>query len=114
MIEQKDGSGSGMIDEQIVKALECCSEECKCNDCSYDGDCIKELTTDALALVKRQMAEIRSLEYTLLGVMHFVDKWLEGEELEQDEVSRAITMREKTLRIIENLQAEIAEKERKV
>lgn len=46
------------------------------------------------------------LEYTLLGVMHSVDKWLEGEELEQDEVKRAITMREKTLQIVEKLTAE--------
>ena len=42
------------------------------------------------------------LEYTLLGVMHSVDKWLDGDELNQDEVNRAITMREKTLRIVEN------------
>lgn len=52
-------------------------------------------------------AELDKLEYTLLGVMHSVDKWLEGDELEQDEVNRAITMREKTLRIIETLKSEI-------
>ena len=39
--------------------------------------------------------------------MHSVDKWLDGAELEQDEVNRAATMREKTLRIIEEKQAEI-------
>jgi hypothetical protein len=46
--------------------------------------------------------------YTLVGVMHSVDKWLEGDELKADEVNRAATMREKTLRIIESLQAENA------
>lgn len=46
--------------------------------------------------------------YVLLGVMHAVDKWLDGDELKQDEVNRAATMREKTLRIIENLQADNA------
>lgn len=51
--------------------------------------------------------EVDKLEYTLLGVMHCVDKWLDGDELEQDEVNRAITMRENTLRIVENLQAEV-------
>ena len=51
--------------------------------------------------------EVDKLEYTLLGVMHSVDKWLDGDELEQDEVNRAITMRENTLRIVENLQAEV-------
>ena len=52
-------------------------------------------------------SEADKLEYTLLGVMHCVDKWLDGDELEQDEVNRAITMRENTLRIVENLQAEV-------
>lgn len=40
--------------------------------------------------------------YIIRGVMHSVDKWLDGKELEQDEVNRAVTMREKTLRIIES------------
>lgn len=55
------------------------------------------------------MDKISELEYTLLGVMHSVDKWLDGEELNHDEVTRAATMREKTLQIVEKL---IAEKER--
>lgn len=53
-------------------------------------------------------SEVDKLEYTLLGVMHSVDKWLDGDELEQDEVNRAITMREKTLRIIESAKSEVA------
>ena len=52
-------------------------------------------------------AEVDKLEYTLAGVMHSVDKWLDGDELKQDEVNRAITMREKTLRIIENAKSEV-------
>ena len=52
--------------------------------------------------------ETDTLEYTLMGVMHSVDKWLDGDELNQDEVNRAITMREKTLRIIENAKTEVA------
>lgn len=40
--------------------------------------------------------------YIILGVMHSVDKWLDGKELEQDEVNRAVTMREKVLRIIDS------------
>ena len=47
------------------------------------------------------MNEKEQLELTLSGVMRVVDKWLDGEELEQDEVTRAITMREKTLKIAE-------------
>lgn len=60
----------------------------------------------ALELIKEQKQKIDELEYILLGVMHSVDKWLDGDELEQDEVNRAITMREKTLQIIEKQQAE--------
>ena len=40
------------------------------------------------------------LELTLEGVMWNVDKWLEGKELEQDPVNRAITMREKLLKLL--------------
>ena len=53
-------------------------------------------------------SEVDNLEYTLMGVMHSVDKWLDGDELKQDEVNRAIAMREKTLRIIESVKIEVA------
>lgn len=49
------------------------------------------------------------LDLTLTGVMHFVDKWLDGEELERDEVNRAAAMREKTLKIIEELRSSVVE-----
>lgn len=52
---------------------------------------------------------IEGLEYILMGVMHSVDKWLEGEELDEGEVNRAATMREKVLRIIEDKDARIQE-----
>lgn len=57
--------------------------------------------------INRQQEEIDRLTYNLWGVMHSVDKWLDGTELEQDEVNRSVTMREKTLRIVEEKQAEI-------
>ena len=47
------------------------------------------------------------LELTLEGVMWNVDKWLEDKELEQDPVNRAITMREKTLNIVETMPQKI-------
>ena len=73
---------------------ECCAE-------------LYEALQTMFALINRQQEEIENLTYTLLGVMHNVDKWLDGVELEQDEVNRAATMREKTLRIVEEKQAEI-------
>lgn len=63
-------------------------------------------TTDVVSKEEydKLKAEYDNLEYKLIGVMHSVDKWLDDEELEQDEVTRATTMREKTLQIIENLE----------
>ena len=70
----------------------------------------RELLKDALALIKKLYEEITRLEYIRVGVMHSVDKWLDGEELdEQDEVIRAATMREKLLQIVERLTEENAE-----
>lgn len=71
-----------------------------------------ETLQHALDTIKSQKEQIDDLSYTLAGVMLSVDKWLEGDELKQDEVNRAFIMREKTLQIIESQQAEI-EKQRK-
>lgn len=80
---------------------------------ALDGVWVKD--HDYIAAVRRLAAyedtglepeECGNLAYKLVGVMHFVDKWLKGEELKQDEVNRAATMREKVLRLIENLEAE--------
>ena len=66
-------------------------------------DCIDNAPTADVA----PKSEVNRLEYTLLGVMRSVDKWLVGAELEQNEVNRAITMREKTLQIVEGLRSEV-------
>ena len=60
----------------------------------------------ALDTIKSQKEQIDDLSYKLVGVMLSVDKWLDGDELKQDEVNRAFTMREKALQIIESQQAE--------
>ena len=107
-------------DEQIIKALECCRDFGDCSLCPYEGatfdddpDCAEKMHTDALALINRQKAvednlrkRIDDLEHTLAGVMWSVDKWLDGTDLKQDEVKRAIRMREKTLEIVERLEEE--------
>ena len=100
-----------MTDNEIKKALERCGIEHNCSKCPYHSNggcgCINRIIKDSLDLINRQQAEIDRLESVLLGVMHFVDKWLDDEELNQDEVNRASAMREKTLQIVENQQAEI-------
>lgn len=102
--------------EQIIKAWECCayggdvtkSQVEVCLPCPYfnEGNCTDVLKENALALIKQLARERDHYLLTLEGVMLFVDKWLDGDELEQDEVNRAATMREKTLRIVEKLTAE--------
>lgn len=100
--------------EQIVKALECHTKR-RCYDCPLGKEDIEQLNKPcstmiaelALALFRELNEERDQLDLTLAGVMHFVDKWLDGEELKQDEVKRAIAMREKTLRIAEELTEEI-------
>lgn len=51
--------------------------------------------------------EIATRNYTLIGVMHFVDKGLDGDDLKLDEVNRAAKMREITLEITEKQEGEI-------
>lgn len=54
-------------------------------------------------------SEVEKLELTLEEVMLSVDKWLDERDYDADPVKRAITMREKTLKIVENLRAEVAQ-----
>lgn len=88
-----------------TKAAQFCLEHAQ-----YYEQKIKELTEEVEQRIEDYQESQRKwekaydkLEYTLEGVMHSVDKWLEGSELELDEVNRAIMMREKTLKIVENL-----------
>lgn len=102
-----------ITDEEIKSSLEVIATTRNCNECKIRNckwgtcNCSQITANAALDLINRQQAKIENLEYKLLGVMHFVDKWLDGAELEQDEVNRAATMREKTLQITEKQQAEI-------
>ncbi len=100
-------------DEDIIKTLERCINNDHCGDCPleyFSDKCMEyrsNLLNVAFGLINIQKAEIKDLFYKLEGVMHSVDKWLDGDELKQDEVNRAATMREKTLQITEKQQAEI-------
>ena len=58
-----------MTDKNIIKALECCTNEgaALCKNCPYEDACdIHEATMleDTLALIKRQKSEIERLEET--------------------------------------------------
>lgn len=89
------------INEEWVEALKVCRQSL------LDVE-IQKAEIDILIRKKDNLRdEISKLEYTIVGIMHSVDKWLDEDELKQDEVNRAITMREKTLQITEKQQTEI-------
>ena len=52
---------------------------------------------------------VEELEYILAGVMHFVDKWLNADDFDKDEVQRAAIAREKALQAIECRDAKLKE-----
>jgi 3-methyladenine DNA glycosylase/8-oxoguanine DNA glycosylase len=58
-----------MIDEEVIKALECCKKHGynfeECERCPYGGQCYTDdvnLCQDVLDLINRQKAEIKELE----------------------------------------------------
>lgn len=69
------------------------------NDCCYE--CAKDCGSCAYGNAISALRENDELFYKLIGVMHFVDKWLEEDELNLDEVQRADLAREKALEEIE-------------
>lgn len=104
-------------DDDVIKAMKHCSLEVNglCKECPLRdySSCTEIICEYSLALINRQKAvennlrkRIDDLEHTLAGVMWSVDKWLDGADLKQDEVNRAIRMREKTLEIVERLEEE--------
>ena len=100
--------------EKAIKGIECCSkskkeEDCISLACPYYAEkkCVENNAKDIIHIIRKLQTENDDLFYKLTGVMWFVDKWLEGKELKQDEVNRASLMREKTLEITEKQEEEI-------
>ena len=69
-----------------------------------DSERMDGITVGDMALLMEYVVTLGKkrddLELTLEGVMLNVDKWLDGDELNQDPVNRAITMREKILYLL--------------
>ena len=58
-----------MTDNEIIKALECCSDECNCKDCPCsdkrfepDISCAEELMKTAAELIKKQKTILETLK----------------------------------------------------
>ena len=49
-----------MTDNEIIKALECCSDS-NCHECPIEG-CTDDIFRNALDLINRQKARIKELE----------------------------------------------------
>jgi hypothetical protein len=52
-----------MTDNEIIKALECCSGKGDCRSCPFKNrdDCTKDLKAEIIGLITRQKAEIERL-----------------------------------------------------
>ena len=77
--------------------------------CTEEGKIVADAIKDIIAVITPTAdvvpkSEIEKLELTLQGVMWSVDKWLDEKDYDADPIKRAITMREKTLQIVEKLE----------
>ena len=86
-----------LTDEQIIKALECCTQEdyrTACKDCPCDDMCytdLKSIDKFALDLINRLKAEIEKLNVELVGMrgacesykMHYDNARAENESLKE-------------------------------
>jgi hypothetical protein len=80
-----------VTDNDIIKALECCSNEnTGCLDCSYIGkiSCAFDLRKDALDLIKRKDAEIEKLNVELVGIRGACESYRIHYDVAQAEIER--------------------------
>lgn len=93
--------------DEVKKGLERCKNGAHCDSCLIAYHC--QVEADALALIEQLEERNNRLEYTLMGVMHSVDKWLDVEpyDFEKDDgteaATRAANTREIALKAIEQL-----------
>ena len=81
-------------DEDVVKALECCSKSWDCNNCKRDKEnnnrfiCSENLMKDCLDLIHRLQAENEELREKLIDEQFAVDKWMEENTEQKTEIER--------------------------
>ena len=54
------------MNTDVIKGLECCSKEFKCEDCPYkelkpfpdDWDCVVQMAKDALELIRKEQVRL--------------------------------------------------------
>ena len=69
-----------MTDNEIIKALECCTAGAGCRKCPADvgsAECIQILMKDSLDLIKRQQAEIEKKDKAFNELIELTRLWKE-------------------------------------
>ena len=90
-----------MTDNEIIKALECCSksdtEDNYCDGCPYEKEkyCASKISKDSLDLINRLQAEIKSLErendiLSIIADTAFQDGLNEAQDLYAEQVNAEI------------------------
>ena len=85
-----------MTDNEIIKALECCSTAQNCTPCKYEPTeyqkgtvgCCNELMKNAIDLIKRQQAEIQRLNAMVSAAEDYVYP-LPFKTLHDEEIAKA-------------------------
>ena len=108
-----------MTDEQIVKALECCSELKRfCDECTYNNKtveyCDTDLCKDAVALINRQKAEILAKTEEYNDMLDQRNKLEEALELKIMDVISLTSARDALLEMVKEQKAEIERLEKKI
>lgn len=85
-----------MTDNEIIKALECCSfdDVKKCDDCPYYEKetktyCVNDLIKDTLDLINRQKAEIERLTEGCKTQAQYIDHLEQTEKFVENEKAKA-------------------------
>lgn len=79
-----------MTDNEIIKALECCSIKHCCKECPYKGKCklVNGVLSDALDLINRQQAE----KEALIAGQETMSKYIEEQQAEIETQSQNFKM----------------------
>ena len=79
-----------LMDEEIIKALECCGKEYSCERCILNTwlnkkrDCVGTILGGALDLINRQQAELERLNIELQAMRNAANSYkIENERLEK-------------------------------
>lgn len=104
-----------MTDNEIIKALECCSIKEDCKGCYFDtheaGDiCAREVVKNAFYLIKHQRAEIERLQKynTEIAYKHYNDGVKEFAERLKEKLQWDVEYDNKLESDIDNLVKEMA------